>query len=143
MVAGMLFLMLVLLAALLAAAIYKIATTPLAAVDAPTLAMATATATAVPPARPSRAGTGGTLPPQAARGPHTWSSAALLTAGLAAVAGGGWLLLRTAHADACPHHAIEICSQGYVLLTGAQLAGGGLALAGLGSVIAAIALALR
>lgn len=141
MVAGMLFLMLVLLAALLAASIYKIATTSLAAVDAPTLAMATASAAAA--ARPSRARTGGTLPPRAARGPHTWSSAALLMAGLAAVTGGGWLLLRTAHADACPHHAIEICSQGYVLLTGAQLAGGGLALAGLGSVIAAIALAPR
>ena len=56
MVTGALFLMLVLLASLLAAFIYQIVTTPLTAVDAPTVARAAAASAAAPelPVRRSR-----------------------------------------------------------------------------------------
>jgi hypothetical protein len=70
--------------------------------------------------------------------------AALTIAGLAAILIGGWLFLRIAHGAAvCSHQAIQVCSQGYVLLTGTQLAGGAIAVAGMVSVIIAIVLALR
>ena len=65
-------------------------------------------------------------------------------AGLAAVIIGGWLFLRIAHgAAACSRQAIEVCSQGFVLLAGVQLAGGAIAVAGISCVVMAIVLALR
>jgi hypothetical protein len=152
MVTGVLFLMLVLLALLLAAFIYQIVTTPLAAVDVPTLVRSAATSAPAPapPVRRPRARTvpaaagppPGTSAPGASRRLQSWSAAALALAGLAAVIVGGWLFLRIAH-GACSHQAIEVCSQGYVLLTGTQLAGGAIAVAGIGSIVMAIVLALR
>jgi hypothetical protein len=147
MVTGVLFLMLVLLALLLAAFIYQIVTTPLTAVDAPTLIRSAAAPSAPAPALPvsRRRPRVRTVP--AATGPGTsrrlqsWSAAALAIAGLAAVIIGGWLFLHIAH-GACSQ-TIEVCSQGFVLLTGTQLAGGAIAVAGIGSVVMAIVLALR
>jgi hypothetical protein len=154
MLTGVLFLSLVLLALLLAAFIYQIVTTPLTAVDAPTLIRSAAAPSAPAPAlpvRPPRAravpaaarAAPGTAPPGAQR-LQSRSAAALAIVGLAAVIIGGWLFLRIAHGAAvCSHHAIEVCSQGFVLLTGTQLAGGAIAVAGLGSVVMAIVVALR
>jgi hypothetical protein len=156
MVAGVLFLMLVLLASLLAAFIYQIVTTPLTAVDAPTLVRSAAPPSVSAPALPVRQPRAprasrparGTSPPggsgtQQSRGAAR-GAALLAIAGLAAVAIGGWLFLRIARgAAACSPQAIQICSQGFVLLTGAQLAGGAIALAGLSCVVVAIILALR
>lgn len=151
MVTGALFLMLVLLASLLAAFIYQIVTTPLTAVDAPTVARAAAASAAAPelPVRRSRvsAATGPAHPTAAAGASRTlpsWSASALTIAGLAAVALGGWLFLHIAHGAAvCTHQAIEVCSQGFVLLTGTQLAGGAVAVAGMSALVIAIVLALR
>ncbi len=150
MVAGALFLMLVLLALLLAAFIYQIVTTPLTAVDAPTLVRSAAASAPAPelPVRVSRAPATGpahrTTAPGVSRGLPSWSATALTIAGLAAVVIGGWLFLHIAHgAAACSHQAIEVCSQGFVLLTGTQLAGGALAVAGMGALVMAIVLALR
>lgn len=155
MVTGVLFLMLFLLALLLAAFIYEIVTTPLTAVDAPTVARAAAAEAAAAAALPvslprPRTRHAGTRPPRttapgAARGLRSSSTAVLAIAGLAAVTMGGWLFLRIAHgAAACSPHAIEICSQGYVLLTGVQLAGAAIAVAGIICVIiATIVVALR
>ena len=155
MVTGVLFLMLVLLALLLAAFIYQIVTTPLTAVDAPTLVRSAAAPSAPAPALPvsQRRPRVGTVPaatgpahrtssPGASRRLQSWSAAALAIAGLAAVIIGGWLFLHIAH-GACSRQTIEVCSQGFVLLTGAQLAGGAIAVAGIGSVVMAIVLALR
>ena len=150
MVTGALFLMLVLLALLLAAFIYEIVTTPLTAVDAPTAARAAAASAAAPelPVRRSRvsAATGPahrTAAPRASRMP-SWSASALTIAGLAAVALGGSLFLHIAPGAAvCTHRAIEVCSQGFVLLTGTQLAGGAVAVAGMSALVIAIVLALR
>jgi len=155
MVTGVLFLALLLLALLLAAFVYEIVTTPLTAVDAPTLVRAAAAAAVPAPAPPVRQQRAATLP--AATGPSSGTSlprtsgrlqsssvAALTIAGLAAILIGGWLFLRIAHGAAvCSHQAIQVCSQGYVLLTGTQLAGGAIAVAGMVSVIIAIVLALR
>ena len=152
MVTGVLFLMLVLLALLLAAFIYQIATTPLTAVDAPTVVRSAAAPPAPAPALPVRqphvpAATGPAhraSPPRATRRLQSRHAAALAMVGLAAAAIGGSLFLRVAHgADACSRQAIEVCSQGFVLLTGTQLAGGGIALAGISSVVIAIVLAFR
>jgi hypothetical protein len=155
MVTGVLFLSLVLLALLLAAFIYQIVTTPLTAVDAPTLIRSAAAPSAPAPALPVRprrvrtvpAATGpapGAAAPGVSRRLQSGSAAALAIAGLAAVIIGGWLFLRIAHgAAACSHQAIEVCSQGFVLLTGTQLAGGAIAVAGIGCVVMAIVLALR
>ena len=146
MVTGVLFLMLVLLASLLAAFIYQIATTPLTAVDVPTLVRSAAAPSAPASALPVRPPRVRAVP--AATGPGTsrrlqsWSAAALAIAGLAAIVIGGWLFLHIAH-GACSHQAIEVCSQGFVLLTGTQLAGGAIAVAGIGAVVVAIVLALR
>ena len=149
MVTGALFLMLVLLALLLAAFIYQIATTPLTAVDAPTLVRSAAAAAAaqelpVGTARPRAAGARhGTAAPRASRGP-SWSAGTLTIAGLAAIVIGGWLFLHIAHGAAvCSQQAIEVCSQGFVLLTGTQLAGGAIAVAGMGALVMAVVLALR
>lgn len=156
MVTGALFLMLLLLALLLAAFIYQIVTTPLTAVDAPTVIRSAAAASAVAsapaaelPVRLSRAATGTgpahqTTAPRASDRLPSWSAMALTIAGLAAVVIGGWLFLHIAHgAAACSHQALEVCSQGFVLLTGTQLAGGAIAVAGMGALVVAIVLALR
>jgi hypothetical protein len=151
MVTGAVFLMLVLLVLLLVAFIYQIATTPLTAVDAPTLARSAAASAAAPelPVRPSRvpAATGPAhraAAPGVSRTLPSWSATALTVAGLAAVAFGGWLFLHIAHgAAACSASAIEVCSQGFVLLTGTQLAGGAVAMAGMSALVIAIVLALR
>jgi hypothetical protein len=155
MITGVLFLLLVLLVLLLAAFIYQIVTTPVTAVDAPTLikspAAAPAPASALPvrqprvPSSPAASGAAaGTSPPGAHRRPRSGRAAALTTVGLAAVIIGGWLFGRLAPGGAaCSHQAIEVCSQGFVLFTGAQLAGGAIAVAGLGCVVVAIVLALR
>ena len=146
MVTGALFLMLVVLVTLLAAFIYEIVTTPLAAVDAPSLVRSVA---APVPVAPRRAATGtgpahGAYPPGTSRRLQSWLATALTIGGLAAVVIGGVLFLRIAHGAAvCSAHAIQICSQGFVLLTGAQLAGGAIAMAGITALIIAIVLALR
>ena len=152
MVTGALFLMLLLMALLLAAFIYQIVTTPLTAVDAPTVIRAAAAASAPAPelpARMSRASTATgpahrTTAPGVVQRLPSWSAPVLMIAGLAAVVIGGWLFLHIAHgAEACSHQAFEICSQGFVLLTGTQLAGGAIAVAGMGALVMAIVLALR
>jgi hypothetical protein len=151
MVTGALFLMLVLLVLLLAAFIYQIVTTPLIAVDAPTIIRSPAAPGPAPelPLRRSRAATatGPAHRTAAPGGSHllpSWSATALTIAGLAAVMFGGWLFLHIAHGAAvCSHHSIQVCSQGFVLLTGTQLAGGAIAVAGMGALVMAIVLALR
>lgn len=159
MVTGALFLMLLLLALLLAAFIYQIVTTPLTAVDAPTVIRAAAAASAPAPELPvslSRAtatattatATAGptqrTTAPRASHVLPSWTAPALTIVGLAAVVIGGWLFLHIAHgAVACSQQAFEVCSQGFVLLTGTQLAGGAIAAAGMGALVTAIVLALR
>ena len=146
MVTGALFLMLVVLVTLLAAFIYEIVTTPVAAVDAPSLVRSVA---APVPVAPRRAATGtgpahGAYPPGTSRRLQSWMATALTIGGLAAVVIGGVLFLRIAHGAAvCSQHAIQICSQGFVLLTGAQLAGGAIAMAGITALVIAIVLALR
>ena len=146
MVTGALFLMLVALVTLLAAFIYEIVTTPVAAVDAPSLVRSVA---APVPVAPRRAATGtgpahGAYPPGTSRRLQSWMATALTIGGLAAVVIGGGLFLRIAHGAAvCSQHAIQICSQGFVLLTGAQLAGGAIAIAGITALVIAIVLALR
>ena len=152
MVTGVLFLMLVLSVLLLAAFIYQIVTTPLTAVDAPTLLKSATAPSAPAPALPvtqprSPAATRpapGTSPPRAARGQHPSAAAALAIAGVAAIAIGGWLFLHIAPGGAaCSANAIEVCSQGFVLLTGTQLAGGAIAVAGIGALVIAIVRAVR
>jgi hypothetical protein len=157
MVTGALFLMLVLLVLLLAAFIYQIVTTPLTAVDAPTLVRSAAASSAavssaaapVLPARLRRASpaTGpahGASQPGASRKLQSWLATALTVGGLAAVVIGGVLFLHIAHGAAvCSAHAIQVCSQGFVLLTGAQLAGGAIATVGIIALVIAIVLALR
>jgi hypothetical protein len=151
MVTGALFLMLVVLALLLAAFIYQIVITPLTAVDAPTLVKSAAAPSAPAPAPPRRqprvpVATGaarGTSSEGVSRRARSWS-AVLAIAGLAAIIIGGWLFLHIAPGGAaCTPKAIEVCSQGFVLLTGTQLAGGAIAVAGIGALVSAIALAAR
>jgi hypothetical protein len=152
MATGVLFLMLVLLVLLLAAFIYQIVTTPLTAVDAPSLVRSAAAQSAPAPALPARRARAAAAPglaPQASapgtsRRVQSWITAALTIGGLAAVVIGGALFLHIAHGAAvCSSHAIEVCSQGFVLLTGAQLAGGAFAVAGITCLVIAIVLALR
>jgi len=152
MVTGVLFLMLVLSVLLLAAFIYQIVTTPLTAVDAPTLLKSATAPSAPAPALPvtqprSPAATRpapGTSPPGASPGQHPSAAAALAIAGVAAIAIGGWLFLHIAPGGAaCSANAIEVCSQGFVLLTGTQLAGGAIAVAGIGALVIAIVRAVR
>ena len=146
MVTDVLVLMLVLLALLLAVFIYQIVTTPAPAVDAPTVIKSGA----APPDGPRHAlpvpaaawPASQTAPPGASRGRQS-SSAALVVGGLAAVILGGWLILRTAPTGTACSHVIEVCSQGLVLLTGAELAGCAIAVAGLCCLAIAGARALR
>jgi hypothetical protein len=158
MVTGVLFLMLVLLALLLAAFIYQIVTTPLPAVDAPTLlksaaappasAPAPASALALPGGQhraPAATGPAPRTPPPGAPGSeHQWATAALAIVGVAAFAIGVWLFLNIAPGGAaCSPNAMEICSQGFVLLTGTQLAGGAITVAGAGALVIAVVRASR
>jgi hypothetical protein len=70
--------------------------------------------------------------------------AALAIGGLVAGIIGGWLLYHPARgATACSHQMIEVCSQGFVVLTGSQIAGGAIALAGILAVVIAGVLAAR
>jgi hypothetical protein len=46
-------------------------------------------------------------------------------------------------AKACLHQAVAICLDGFVLLDATQLAGGVIALAGIGLIVTAIVVALR
>jgi hypothetical protein len=65
-------------------------------------------------------------------------------AGLAATVSGGWLLLGTSHAAvACRHQRFAICSLGSVVLTGPQVLGCAIALAGIALGFTALWLALR
>lgn len=151
MVTGVLFLMLPLSLLLLVAFVYQILTTPLTAVDAPTLSKSAATPSAPAPAPPLRqprapAATG-PAPRTASEGPspgrRSWSTG-LAIAGLAAVIMGGWLFLHIAPGGAaCSPRAIEVCSQGFVLLTSTQLAGAATAVAGVGAIVMAAVLAMR
>ena len=151
MVTGVLFLMLVVFVLLLAAFIYQIIVTPLTAVDAPTLIKSAAAPSGPAPPLPVRqprvpAATGAarrTSSEGVSRRARSWS-AALAIAGLAAVIIGGWLFLHIAPGGAaCSPRAVELCSQGFVLLTGTQLAGGAIAVAGIGALVSAIVLAVR
>lgn len=149
MVAGVLVLMLVLLVLLLAGCIYQIVTTPLTAVDAPTLLKSAAPSAPAPepPVRQHRVSAArpahGASSESASRRRRSWIMA-LTIAGLAAITFGGWLFLHVAPGGtACSPRALEVCSQGFVLLTGTQLAGGALAVAGIGSLVGAIFLAWR
>ena len=156
MVSGVLFFMLVLLALLLAAFIYQIVTRPVTAVDAPTVLKSAAAPPAPAPALPagqphapaSHAATKPapwSSPPGVSGGPRSWGVAALTIAALAAVIIGGWLAVQIAPSGtACSHHlAVEVCSQGLVLFTGAQLAGAVMVVAGLGVVVIVMARASR
>jgi hypothetical protein len=85
-------------------------------------------------------------PPQASPGPRRGPALASVVgiAGLAAGVIGGWLLLGARKAVvACPHHGVALCSQGFVVLTGLQLLGVAIAVAGITLVLAALFLALR
>jgi hypothetical protein len=152
MVTGVLFLMLVLLVLLLVAFIYQIVTTPLPAVDAPTLLKSAATPGAPAPALPGgqhRAPAAtepapGTSAPGASGSEHQWATAAVAIVGVAAFAIGVWLLLNIASGGAaCSPNAMEICDQGFVVLTGTQLAGGAIAVAGAGVLVIAVVRAAR
>jgi len=152
MVTGVLVLMLVLLVLLLGAFIYQIVTTPLTAVDAPTLLKSAAAPSAPAPAPPvtqprvpaATTPARGTSLPGASGGQHPSVAAVLAIVGVAALTIGGWLFLHIAPGGAaCSPKAIEICSQGFVLLTGTQLAGGAIAVAGIGATVTAIVRAVR
>jgi hypothetical protein len=152
MVTGVLFLMLILLVLLLGAFIYQIVTTPLTAVDAPTLlksaAAPSAPAAALPITQPRRPAATrpapGTSPPGAPGSQNQRATAALAIAGVAGLIIGGWLFLHIAPGGAaCSANAIEVCSQGFVLLTGTQLAGGAIVVAGIAALVIAIVRAVR
>ena len=154
MVTDVLVLTLALLALLLAVFIYQIATTPAPAVDAPTVIKSGPAPSAPAPAPPDGPRhalpvpaaawpASQTAPPGAARGRQSSSAAPLVVVGVAAVILGGWLILRTAPTGTACSHVIEVCSQGLVLLTGAELAGCAIAVAGLCCLAIAGARALR
>jgi hypothetical protein len=57
---------------------------------------------------------------------------------------GGWLFLGTSHAPAaCRHQGFAICSQEWVVLTGPQVLGGAMVVAGIALGFTALWLALR
>jgi hypothetical protein len=152
MVTGVLFLVLVLSVLVLGVFIYQIVTTPLTAVDAPTLVKSAAAPSAPAPALPGSkhrapatpGPTPGMSPPGASGSQHRQATAALAIGGVAAITIGGWLFLHIAPGGAaCSPKAIEVCSQGFVLLTGTQLAGGAIAVAGAGALVTAIVRAAR
>jgi hypothetical protein len=98
------------------------------------------------PARYSPAAAPVISPPKASRGPR-WGpvgASILVIAGLATAVTGGRMFLVTGRAPkACLHQAVAICLDGFVLLDATQLAGGVIALAGIGLIVTAIVLALR
>jgi len=138
-------LLLALMALLLAVFVYEIVTTPVPAVDAPTVLKSAAAlpdgprhAHAVPAAAwPAPE----TAPPGAS--PRRQSSSAPLVIGVAALIIGGWLLVRIAPTGTACSHLIEVCSQGLVVLTGAQLAGAAIVVAGVIFIAIAGARAVR
>jgi hypothetical protein len=86
------------------------------------------------------------LAPQAPGGPRRVSKLApiLGITGLVAAVSGGWLFLGTSHAAAaCTRQGVAICSLGFVVLTGPQLLGGAMVVAGIGLGFTALWLALR
>ena len=166
----MLLLAIFLLSLLLVIFTYEILTTPVAAVDAPTLLKSRTapapSAEALPdrrrhapafPARsggqPGRTGDAAAPPTGAVRrtsrrevsgrlGPGR--AAALAVGGLAAAIIGSWMLYRPARGGtACSPNAFQICSQGSVVLTGSQLAGAAIAVVGILVVVIAGILAAR
>lgn len=152
MVTGMLFLVLVLLALLLAASIYQIVITPVSAVDAPTLIKSAAAPDAPAPALPggqhripaAARSAPGTSRPGDSGSQHPRAAAAVAIAGVAAITLGGWLFLHIAPGGAaCSPNAIEICSQGFVLLTGTQLAGAAIAVVGIVALVTGLVRAVR
>jgi hypothetical protein len=129
-----------LLTSLLVTFTYEIITTPVAAVDAPTLLKSRAapppSAEALPVPRTSRREASGRLGPGGA--------AALAIGGLAAGIIGAWMLARPARGGtACSPHATEICSQGSIVLSGSQLTGAVIAVVGILVVVIAGVLAAR
>ena len=113
---------------------YQIITTPVTAVDAPTLLKSGA-----PPPDEAEASRR-----EASGGLGSGVLAVLAIGGLAAGIIGGWMLHRPARgATACSPHAIQICSQGSVVLTGSQLTGAVIAVAGILVVVIAGVLAAR
>jgi hypothetical protein len=84
--------------------------------------------------------------PRAPSGPRRGSKLApiLGIVGLVAAVSGGWLFLgATTAAKVCPHQGLAICSQRFVVLTGPQVLGGAMALAGIALGFIALWLALR
>jgi hypothetical protein len=142
---GVLVLVLVLLALLLAVFVYRIVTTPVPAVDAPTVMNSAAALPDVPrhalPVPAAAWPAPETAPPGAS--PRRRSSSAPLVIGVAALIIGGWLILRIVPTGTACSHLIEVCSQGLVVLTGAQLAGVAIAVAGLILIAIAGARAVR
>jgi hypothetical protein len=85
-------------------------------------------------------------PAKASSGPR-WGPAGasiLAVAGLATAVTGARMFIGPGQAAmACSHHAIAVCLDGFVLLSATQLAGGVIALAGIGLIVTAIVVALR
>jgi hypothetical protein len=84
--------------------------------------------------------------PKAPSGPRRGSKLASILGivGLVAAVSGGWLFLgATTAAKVCPHQGLAICSQEFVVLTGPQVLGGAMALAGIALGFIALWLALR
>ena len=98
------------------------------------------------PARHTTAAAPVISPPKASSGPR-WGpvgASILAIVGLAtAVTGGRMFLVTGQDTKACLHQAVAICLDGFVLLDAAQLAGGVIALAGIGLIVTAIVVALR
>jgi hypothetical protein len=164
-----LLLAIILLSLLLVMFIYEIITTPVAAVDAPTLLKSRAASAPSAGALPDRRRHSSSVPARSAGQPGRTGDAAALRAGpaprtsrreasrlgpggaavlaiggLAAGIIGAWMLHRPARgATACSPHAIQICSQGSVVLTGSQLAGAVIAVVGIMVVVIAGVLAAR
>jgi hypothetical protein len=68
----------------------------------------------------------------------------LAIAGLVITVAGAGMFAGSGHAvKACSHQAAAVCLDGFVLLDAAQLAGGVIALAGIGLIVTAIVVALR
>jgi hypothetical protein len=84
--------------------------------------------------------------PRAPSGPRRGAKLASILgiAGLVAAVSGGWLFLGTSHAPAaCRHQGFAICSQEWVVLTGPQVLGGAMVVAGIALGFTALWLALR
>jgi hypothetical protein len=85
-------------------------------------------------------------PAKVSSGPR-WGPAGasiLAIAGLATAVTGARMFLVTGQAPtACLHQAVAICLDGFVLLDATQLAGGVIALTGIGLIVTAIVVALR